>query len=106
MRMNNLKGDIQPMRLSAAIEGFTLFMSSGDYATGTVRLYKDSLGHLVKFLGDVDVEKVSLTDLQRFMLYMKTSYVPKRFGGSTLPISPSYLDIHWKVTRSFFEWSS
>lgn len=94
------------MRLSAAIEGFTLFMSSGDYATRTVRLYKDSLGHLAKFLGDVDVEKVRLTDLQRFMLYMKTSYVPKRFSGTTNPISPSYLDIHWKVTRSFFEWSS
>ena len=53
--MTNLKGGIQPMRLSAAIEGFTLFMSSGDYATRTVRLYKDSLGHMVNFLGDVDV---------------------------------------------------
>jgi integrase/recombinase XerD len=106
LEVSNWKRGIQPMRLSTALEGYILYMSSGNFSMGTVRLYKDSLGHLVTFLEDVDVEKVTLSDLQRFILYMKTSYVPKRFSGETHAVSPSYVDIHWKVVRSFFSWAS
>jgi integrase/recombinase XerD len=93
------------VKTSTALEGFKLFMSSGNYSQGTVRLYHDNLVHMIRFLNDPEVEKITLTDLQKFMTYMKTDYKPTRFSGDTSPISSSHLDNHWKAIRTFFRWS-
>jgi integrase/recombinase XerD len=93
------------MKLSVAIEGFRLHIASGDYSAGTVSLYRDCLTNLSEFLNDPELKKVTLQDLQAFMIYMRSDYQPKRFGGSTRPVSASHIDNHWKAIRTFFKYA-
>jgi hypothetical protein len=82
------------MLTSQAIEGFTLDISSGNYAFRTVELYKANLLHLCDFHGDPVIEAVTLYDLKRFMVHLKTNYKPIRMNGSTDPLSGLAQDNH------------
>jgi len=94
------------METSKAIEGFLLDRQAGGYSRGTVRLYRLCLGMLCDYLGDPPVGEVDLEDLQRFLYYLQTSYVPRRLGKDPdkSPLSPAAVSNHWKAIRSFFSW--
>ncbi len=94
------------MLTSQAIDGFALDIASGNFASRTVELYKSNLIHLCTFLGDPALETISLDDLKRFMIHLKTDYKPIRMSGSTDPLSGSAQDNHWKAIRTFFRWAS
>lgn len=79
------------MKLTKAIEGFILYMSSGQYAAETVKLYGFVLPHLAGYLQDPDVETITDTQLKSFM-------------GTLSGVSGSYQDNHWKAIRTFFGW--
>jgi integrase/recombinase XerD len=70
----------------------------------TTNLYRMTLPKLVEFLGDPEVEQIKFDDLQRYMMYLRTEYVPKRLNGDTSPLSGSSLDNYWKGIRGFFRW--
>jgi integrase/recombinase XerD len=93
------------MLFSTAIEGFSLYMRAGAYSPGTERNHRDNLVRLKDYLGDPQVESVTLADLQRFIAWLKKDYVPKRFSRDTSPVSPAHVDNHWKAIRSFFRWA-
>ena len=91
------------MLLSQAIDGFMLALSSGDYAASTVALYRYTLTNLLQWCNNPPVENITDDSLRRFMAYLKTEY---RHGKTGEPISPAYIDNHWKSLRTFFAWAS
>lgn len=94
------------MILSLATEGFILHLQAEGYSPSTVTLYKIVLDNLAAFLNDPDVETISFHNLQKYMVYLQTDYVPRRFGSSNKPLSGSSLQNHWKAIRTFFKWCS
>jgi len=57
------------------------------------------MGHLVEFLGDVDLEAITHHELVKFMLYLKNDFRPEK------PVSGSWLENHWKALRTFYNWT-
>ncbi len=94
------------MDLLKAIEGFSLYLRASGYSPSTVTLYMIALKNLCEFLGNPEVKKISTQDLQRFMVYLKEEYKPKRFGGNSQPLSGSSRQNSWKAIRIFFKWAA
>jgi len=89
------------MRLSKAVEGFAVSFSADDYSPNTIGVNSLYLSRLVSFLQDPQVEIITLTDLQKFIIYLQTDYVPQRFGGNHHPVRPSTINNAWAAISSF-----
>ena len=94
------------MLLSKAIEGFMLYAKSGKYSPSYIPTVESQFKHIIKFLGDREVEFLTLEDWQKYFVHLRTEYVPVRFNGNQEPLSESTIDNHWKMIRSFYNWAS
>jgi len=65
------------MRLSEAIDALLLATETNGRSFGTVKNYREKLGYLLKALGDVDIEAVTVQDLRR---YVSTQFARVRAG--------------------------
>jgi integrase/recombinase XerD len=96
------------MILSAAIQGYLLHLATFR-SMGTYKLYELYLRQFVSHVGDRELKTIKADELSRYLVYLKTEYIPKRVQGSTRvgdPLSASALDNHWKCLRSFWGWAS
>lgn len=94
------------MKLSEAIEGYTLDISSRGYSPLTIRSNTYYLGIMAKYLGDCDVSQITTDDLKRFVVYMQKDYVPVRPNGNKDPLGPAALDNVTKSIKSFCKFLS
>ena len=93
------------MILSKAIEGFYLSYRL-EYTQGTAENYKQSLTYFMNWLGDGDVDAITLTDLQKFMLHMRDDYSSRRLQERPdHRVAPSTIDNYWKALRAFYRWA-
>lgn len=92
------------MLLSKAFQGYN-FDKSAYYSPNTIKAYQIVHRNMIDFLGDIPVRQVTPQQLTQFIIYMQHDYKPKRSSGDDSPISPNYLDLHWKGVRSFFNWA-
>ena len=93
------------MLLSKAVQGYN-FDKSASYSANTIETYKVPFNNLISFLGAKEISRVSEDDLKKFIRWLQTDYVPTRANKDTTPLSPAYVDLHWKATRSLFGWAS
>jgi integrase/recombinase XerD len=89
---------------SKAIFGFMTFIRAEGFAESTIKLYAFNLNILQRFLGDKDLEMITIDDLRGFFVYLREEY-PKVKGHVDKPLSGSTLQNHWKAMRTFFKWS-
>lgn len=95
------------MKLSKAIEGFLL-----DYATKftplALKSHRDRTPVVLRYFGDVEIEDITLPDLNRFMGYLKYEHIPIRFKTShrTGTLAPATIDNYWKLFRKLFQWAN
>ncbi len=94
------------LKFSKAVEGYLINIASGNYAQGTVELYRQDLAKAADFLGDPDLDAITVADLERFMLYLKTDYKPVRLHESDRPLAGATRDNYWKALRSFWRWAA
>jgi integrase/recombinase XerD len=92
------------MKLSKAIQGY-FYDKAATYSPNTLETYKHVHKTLLEHIGDVDIAKITPKDLTSFIRWLQTDYTPNRSDGDTSPLSPAYIDIHWKAVRSFFGWA-
>ena len=95
------------MLLSQAIEGFALAYRL-THAEATTDLYRKALTHLAQYLGDPPVERITAADLQRYIHYLRTEYIPPRVRASTRqgqPLSDWAINNRIKALRAFFAWA-
>jgi site-specific recombinase XerD len=60
------------MLLNEAIDELCIATLADDNSPRTVRDYREKLGHLVDFLGNVEVEQITVSDLRRYVVDMKS----------------------------------
>jgi integrase/recombinase XerD len=94
------------MQLTIAGEWFREARIAAGYSENTLVVYLWALTRLAEYLGDPEIENISRPELDRFMLHLRTTYIPNRPGGDKSPLSGSSLENAWKAIRSFFNWSS
>ena len=90
--------------LSKAIEGFFNFKLAEAVSLGTIAGYRHDLKHFIEHVGDQNVENLTADTAREFLGWLRTDYKPKRFDGSTHPLSPKTLRNYWICLSSFFAW--
>jgi integrase/recombinase XerD len=93
------------MKIKIATTGFFLSLRARGYSPATIVLYRYVLDTLTDFLDNPEVNKIRLTDLERYFVYLRDEYQPTRKSGDTSPLSGSTLQNHWKGIRAFFSWA-
>lgn len=96
------------MKLSAAIEQLCEATMAEGRSGRTVEGYRRNLGYVLLFLGDVDIEGITIADLRRYasMLRSRTTrygdneYAPTQQGGLSAFTIASYL----RVVKRLFSW--
>ena len=90
------------MKISQALHGFRIARLANGYSESTLVVYEWALNELTRYLGDPDVEDVTLDKLRSYMYHLRHNYRTKK--GTQL--SGSSLDNNWKAIRSFYRWYS
>lgn len=93
------------MILSLATQGFLTHMKAEGYSPSTIALYTYVLEVLKTFLQDEDIERIKLTDLNRFFGYLREEYKPERKNKDRSPLSGGSLQNFWKGIRTFYKWA-
>ena len=89
------------MKLSEAIKGFTIWAYAEGYSPLTVAAYQSSLGLLVTFLENKNIEEITETDLRSFFGYIRNTYISKT--GKELSTASHHR--YWKSIRALFKWA-
>ena len=92
------------MLLSKAFQGYN-FDKSAQYSPNTLKAYQVVHRNMIDFLGDIPVRQVTPEQLTQFIIWLQNDYKPNRSNGDDSAIAPSYVDLHWKGVRSFFNWA-
>lgn len=82
------------MKLSFALKGFFLNISSGGYSTAVISMNRNAFKRFQEYFGDIDVEDITTEALIEY----QTSLLQN--------ISPSSVKVHWRCHRIFFKWVS
>jgi integrase/recombinase XerD len=72
----------------------------------TIEGYQRVLEQWIKHEGDIPIGRVRPGDISRYLLYLRTEYIPQRLSGEKRPISPKTLRNVYVVLQSFFVWAS
>ncbi len=96
------------MLLTEAIEALLLATKTNGRSAQTLRDYREKLGHLVAFLGDVSIETITTTDLRRFVADMMDQSTLYEDHHRCAPIegslSPFTIAGRVQVLKRFFNW--
>lgn len=91
--MNHSRASMQ--LLDKAIAGFLYFKSAEGLADRSLDSYQRILNQCVEYWGPVTVSKLSGQDVSAYLSWLRTDYVPKRYGGKTHALSPKTLRNVW-----------
>ena len=92
--------------LLTAIEGFVNYKTAEGLSERSVDSYRRILEQWAEYAGNKKVAQFTDRDINAYMVYMRTEYVPRRFGGNTRALSPKSLRNIWITMCSFFTWAS
>ena len=97
--------------ISLCIDGFIKYKNAEGLQQRTVESYELVLKKWLEQLGDKPINKVVTTDIRDYLAYLRTEYIPHRFGKPLSPeeisaprLSPKTLRNHWVTFKSFFGW--
>jgi integrase/recombinase XerD len=92
------------LSLAKAIDGFLKFKTAEGLSQRTITSYEFTLGHWLKYIGDREVSEIQSSDLTGYMAWLRTEYKPRRWTGSSEPLSAKSIRNVWVTFRSFFGW--
>ena len=92
------------LTLRKAIIGFSNHKTAEGLTERSVDSYKRDLEKWVAYAGDVDVAQITKQDIEAYLFYLRTEYIPHRFGGDTRTLSPKTLRNIYVTLASFFTW--
>ena len=90
--------------LRAAITGFLNYKTAAGLSQRSVDSYKRILEQWAEYAGNKKVAQFTDRDINAYLVYMRTEYVPRRFGGDTRALSPKSLRNIWISLCAFFTW--
>jgi len=94
------------MTLTEAIEALLVATRADGRSPRTVASYKEKLGHLVTYLGDVAVEEITVDDLRRYIAFQMSEHVlfagdPRERVGT---LSPFTIYTRVRAVKRLFNW--
>jgi site-specific recombinase XerD len=93
------------MRITKALEWYLVAKASYGYSEHSIKANKWALDLMVEYLGDFPVNEIDSQMLQKFMLYVRKSYIPSRMKGNEAPLAGASVDRIWGSIRDFFKWA-
>lgn len=93
------------MRLSKAVEGYTLAKLADLYSRNTLNGYQTHFNQLIDFMFDAEIEMIEKQDLQKFFLWLREDYKPSRMNGDRSPYKSTTMKNAWCAVRSLFGWA-
>lgn len=91
--------------LRKAITGFLNFKTVAGLSQRSVDSYQRILEQWADYAGDRKVSQFTDHDINAYLVYMRTEYVPRRFSGDTRNLSPKSLRNIWISLCAFFTWA-
>jgi len=85
--------------------GFLNYKTAEGLTDRSVDSYQRILHQWVENVGDKKIDQLTEHDLNAYLAFMRTEYVPRRFGGDTRSLSPKTLRNIWITLCSFFAWA-
>lgn len=82
------------MKVCDALNGYLIFLRSGGYSSVTIQNYTLILNRIVEYLGNPEVENITLSDLRSYLISL-----------SEKGLAESSRQVHWKVIKAFFSWA-
>jgi len=79
------------LTLRKAIIGFSNHKTVEGLTERSVDSYKRDLEQWAAYAGDIEVAQITKQDIEAYLFYLRTEYVPHRFGGDTRALSPKTL---------------
>jgi integrase/recombinase XerD len=74
-----------------AIASFLYFKSAEGLRDRSIDSYQRILNQCAEHWGPVNVTKLTSQDVSAYLSWLRTDYVPKRYGGKTHTLSPKTL---------------
>ena len=94
------------MQLSKAIEGFMLYARGGKYSASYLPSVDGIMKFILGYFGDREVETLKEEDWQKYFYHLRYEHKPHRLNKDISPLSEATIDNHWKMIRSFYNWST
>ena len=97
---------LNSLPLRKAITGFVNYKTAEGLSERSVDSYRRILEHWAEFAGDKNVAQLTDHEINSYLVYMRTEYVPSRWSGDTRNLSPKTLRNIWITMCSFFRWAN
>jgi integrase/recombinase XerD len=91
--------------LLTAITGFVNYKTAEGLSQRSVDSYKRILDQWAEYGGNKKIAQITDSEINKYLVYMRTEYVPRRFSGNTRALSPKSLRNIWITLCSFFTWA-
>jgi len=88
--------------LLTAITGFVNYKTAQGLSQRSVDSYKRILDQWAEYGGNRKIAQITDSEINKYLVYMRTEYVPRRFSGNTRALSPKSLRNIWITLCSFF----
>ncbi|MDK1119339.1 MAG: phage integrase N-terminal SAM-like domain-containing protein [Anaerolineae bacterium] len=92
--------------LSKALIGYLYFKTAEGLRDRSLESYERILKNWIQYFGDVEIDNITDKDIIGYLKWLRTEYVPQRFGGDTRALSPKTPRNIWIALSSFFAWAS
>ena len=93
------------LALLTAITGFVNYKTAQGLSQRSVDSYKRILDQWAEYGGNKKIAQITDSEINKYLVYMRTEYVPRRFSGNTRALSPKSLRNIWITLCSFFTWA-
>jgi len=94
------------LSLSKAIPGFLNYKTAEGLSQRTIDSHERLLNKWLEHIGDQEIGKITSQDVVKYINWLRTEYVPRRYSGKTHPLSPKTLRNVWVTLSSFYTWAS
>lgn len=94
------------LSLDKAIVGFVNFKLAGGLTNRSVDSYERILKKWLEYLGDKDVNQITIRDITAYLGWLRNEYIPQRFNGKTHTLSPKSLRNIYIGLSSFCAWAA
>jgi len=91
--------------LRKAITGFLNYKTAEGLSDSSIDSYRRILDHWADYVGDRSIAQLTDHDINSYLVFMRTEYVPRRWSGDTRALSLKTLRNIWVTMCSFFTWA-
>ncbi|MGA7605276.1 MAG: tyrosine-type recombinase/integrase [Anaerolineales bacterium] len=92
--------------LSKAITGFASFKSAQGLSDRTIDSYQRHLQKWIQHQADIPIHQIISRDITAYLDWLRSEYVPHRFGKGHEPLAPKTLRNIWVTFSAFFSWAT